>query len=489
MRSQISLVYLLLMANASGATAQQIVLPNGTERLSPELMASFKSALRDGEFPISEAGATKRIPLGRGYNTLAGEFRGDCISGVSKQESSQGFSADYSLTQVRSSEEFRHTLQLSASASMGVGIWKGDLSSSFFQSLDRNRFYDYLVVKVIVSGPTLSINKEAISNEARPLLSDPGRFYTRCGNQYIKSVTFGGEFSAVITIETSNESQRQELRAAMSVAAAGYGSAKASFAESLSKVTKNYKRSVKILRNGTNESIPDLEIDTIIKYSLDFPTKINMDTAYPYSLDKAYYSEVNVNLPRYEKEQVIADAWATRAGDIYADYADMNYYKDNREKLNFYPPLSESQLSEGMQKLTSVVTDLKIQYIDCLERPIPKCGQMKFPGFDAALPKRAQRAAIDAKQGASQLIGVIGGGESKTVAILGDWSAWSEGENLWWPPERCCFNIVIAPANGPIREEPYAGPKIVQGPARISVRIGDSHYSDNRSKDLVGIIY
>lgn len=481
----------VLFCTISGlAQADQLPIPRFDANIPAEVGAAAQKSAESGIVKIPDnSGQPTDTRLGRGFNTLSGEFKGECVVGKPTSNQSRGFQIDYSMTQLRSSEEFRRSLQMSASASMGIGSWSGDASSSFFRSLDRNRYYDYLLVNVSVVGPSFSLTGDKLSGDAHGLRNKPKDFYTKCGNQYVKSVTLGGDFTAIITIETDNEIERSELRAALSVAAVGYGSGKASFAENLSRVTKNYKRTVKILRKGTNEAVPDLSIDALIQYSLDFPTKINRDTAYPISFDKASFTDIDVRIPRFQKEEILADDWATRAGELYSDYADLIYYRDNSNRTRFYPPLSDEQVATGITKLSSMVNNVKAQYVGCLEDPGVACSKMAFPERDLTLPKRAQRAGLDAKIGAAQFIGVVGTGETKTVSVLGEWSAWDNGEGLWWPPEKCCFSVVVSPAFGPTYEKPYTGPTAIQGPARVSIKIGDSTYGDNRSRDLAGLIY
>jgi hypothetical protein len=80
----------------------------------------------------------------------------------------------------------------------------------------------------------------------------------------------------------------------------------------------------------------------------------------------------------------------------------------------------------------------------------------------------------------------------KTLIILGEWSAWADGDNLWWPPERCCFEVVVLSETG-VRDvrsySPAVAPHIISGPARVMVRIGDSTWGDNRGKDLQAVLF
>ncbi|MGJ5205048.1 hypothetical protein [Bradyrhizobium sp. HKCCYLR20261] len=314
-------------------------------------------------------------------------------------------------------------------------------------------------------------------------------FYRKCGNRYVSSLAVGGEFSAVIDIETNSETERSDLRSTMSVVATGYGSASASYAAAMQKISNSYQKNIRIIRNGTGEAIPSLTIDSLVNYSLAFPTKINAVTGAPMSLSYADYQTIDPSIETYRDQEIVVSGMANQFGDFFELLGDLDYYSKHRTTGSFYPPLGDDELQRYRGELSVATINAKLAFNACVEDPGRKCTLASFPAVTINAPRPAQQTSLDPKSGAYQPVGTAGKGENKTVIVIGSWSAWDNGENLWWPPERCCFEIRIEGEEGPPVTKPYTGPVKFTGPARVSVHIGDSTYGDNRGRGLAAIVY
>lgn len=436
----------------------------------------------------SSAEAWTSYLLGRGYNGLSGELRADCLSGK-LTSSSGGKKVDYTIHLAGSSEEFRRSVNMNAGASFGLGAWSTDASVAYFQSTERSRYVDHMVVRVLVSGPIVSYANPKLTQEANRLKNIPINFYRKCGNRYVKSLAIGGEFVAVVNIETSSQVEREALRASLTVVAKGYGSASAEYKQAMERISKSYQKDIRIIRNGLNERVPKLDLETLVAYSLEFPEKINNSNGVPVGLEYSDYRTVDPDIDVYSSQEIVVTRMSDKFGELYTMLGDLEYYSRHKASGMFFPPMSDETLRRHREVVGDATLKSKLAFNACAEDPGTKCRLELFPDLEVAVPRPAQKVELDPRVGSSQWIGSAGSGEKKTIVILGDWSAWSSGENLWWPPERCCFTIEVARETGPKELHAYSGPQQFVGPARFSIRIGDSTYEDNRGRGLMGIVY
>jgi hypothetical protein len=482
-------VTLALTLMPLSASAETFSLPNSG--------LSTSAQMRWQSRPVEPGAALVNVPspvrsenlLGRGYNGLSAELRGTCLAGKATQSGNDAKKVDYSLHLAGSSDEYRRDVNMSAAASFGLGTWSTDASVAYFQSSARSNHVDHLVVRVVVTGPMLTFDDPKLTSDAKQRVKNSRDFYRLCGNRYVKSLSIGGEFSAVIDIETNSESERSDLRSTLSVVAKGYGSASAEYAEAVRKISSSYQKNVKILRNGTGEAIPNLDIETIIKYSLDFPTKISALTGVPVGLEYADYRTVDPAIEIFSAQEIVVEGMSDKFGDLFELLGDLDFYDRHRALGSFYPPLSDEALQTARNAVGLAAINAKLAFNACVEDPQINCKLSLFPDVKIDAPKPAQQTTLQANTGVYQPVGTAGSGEEKTIIIIGSWSAWSAGENLWWPPERCCFSVVIAGENGPPTAHPYTGPIKFSGPARVSVHVEDGTYEDNRSRGLAAIIY
>jgi hypothetical protein len=481
----------LLLSPTTLAQQAPLSIPESFQLSKPPLpWKATPDEVRQDEHPTREgvANAWTTNLLGRGYNGLSGELRDSCLTGDTAS-STGGKRVNYSIYQAGSSEEFRKSVNLSAGATFGTGVWSVDAGVQYFQSVNRSRFVDHMVVRVDVAGPALSLERAKLTNEANHLKRDPILFYRKCGNRFVRTLSIGGEFVAIVNIETTSQEERESLRATLTVIAKGYGSASTEYKQAIEQISHAYQKDIKIIRNGLGESLPNLDIPTLIQYSLDFPAKIDAMNGVPVALEQIDYRAVDPTIEIYSGPEIIVERLSNKFGELFETLGDLDYYARHRNAGIFYPPISDSELRRSRDLLGDAALKAKLAFNSCIEDPPLYCRESLFPEVPVDSPHPAQKVSLNPKIGSSQPIGSAGAGEEKTVLVIGDWSAWDNGENNWWPPERCCFTIEVSRETGPTEIFSYSGPQKFTGPARFSIRIGDSTYSDNRARGLTGIVY
>ena len=265
----------------------------------------------------------------------------------------------------------------------------------------------------------------------------------------MEAIRVGGEFSAVYSFESDSEEERASLQAQLQLVAHGYGSGSAAFTQAMEQISKHTHLRVKIVRNGTSEIVPEDNIPALIAYAKSFPTKINKQTARPIELIRRDYQTLRAAIPLYRNEEGIIDKWAAFLGSANEALADLDFAAKNLKHV--YPPIDAASVQSLQIAARAYIDNLTSAANNCGEAPAT-CSTLALsisaPTFD--IPGRAQTTPIDPTYPGEQLIGVVGPNEIRTIVILGQWQAWDNGPI--WPPERCCFDIIIQRDNG-LRED------------------------------------
>jgi len=358
----------------------------------------------------------------------------------------------------------------------------------YYRSASQTKNSDYLYVRVKVEGPKYELVHPHIDKNSKSQQFINAKrwdeFLKLCGNYFIESVRVGGEFAAIYSFEYQSEEERADVQKQLKIAAKGYGNAKGEFDQAMQRLSQYSRLRVKIVRNGTGEAVRKNSIPTLIEYARNFPTKITKETARPIEITRRDYQTIEPAIPVYHDEEAFIDKWAGYLGAANEDLADLDFTQKNPAAL--YPSMSESSIDALTRTATTYIDNLQATARACAEEP-KTCktlaNSVKEPSL--SIPHRAQVSPIMSRTGIEQLIGVVGPDETRRVVIIGQWSAWDNGEHLWWPPEKCCFDIILVYENG-IRESrsynPAGDGDSVKGPARIYVKVGDSTYGDNRGR-------
>jgi hypothetical protein len=175
--------------------------------LTLSLFVGISSAFAEGAFdPSSHPNAA----LGLGYDTVRTEVRGECVEGEEAPSDSLGENQLFSLLEVENSKTLQDLLKVSASASLAGSIGGLQGKASLIQSVQVNSYSIYLLASVLVEQPPKRLSKAKLSTNASLLLSSkgPSEFRVRCGDEYISGWVTGGEYHAIIEIDTESTEDR-----------------------------------------------------------------------------------------------------------------------------------------------------------------------------------------------------------------------------------------------------------------------------------------
>jgi len=267
--------------------------------------------------PVS---GTDLLP-GRGYNTLTGATGADCVKpsemvtlassnrdlmGLSEGTdrashcTATGQCVEFRLSQVTSAKQLRESLDVDAKASFGFGVFQGDVSARYYKENKFSNNNIYIILNVKVTNMPEVLRKLELTDYARSLLErdDLSGFLDSCGDSFIGGRTTGGEFTAVIKIETSSSENKREIEAKLRASGIGW-SASTGVARSLSEINQNNSMTIEMFKKGGIGALPDhADIDSVFNFARNIPIALQSN-ANPaiYLLTAMEYKTVS-NRPR-----------------------------------------------------------------------------------------------------------------------------------------------------------------------------------------------
>lgn len=186
------------------------------------------------------------VVLGTGYSSLTGQLRAPALVNEPTGEvvlSPAERGTSYNLTYIGSYNDLAKTLNVKASAKYGAASG----SVSLFRQAKVKRTKAYILVDMTVVSKVDYLKTYNLNNDALALLrrkSSSTQFALRYGDQFLSSVTYGGQLYALMEFSNSESEEIDELKAKVK-GGAGSFSGEASIEKSLRDLTK--KREVKIV--------------------------------------------------------------------------------------------------------------------------------------------------------------------------------------------------------------------------------------------------
>jgi hypothetical protein len=206
---------------------------------------------------------------GRGYYANADAVAGDCVVAkdydintnlpaiVPEQaKNTGGQEVVFSLSKVETAQEIQDKLNISASAAAKFLVAGGSAKFSFAEETKTSDTTVTLVASLVVKNNAWTVPPNVrLHPEARDLLitGQAARFRERCGDGFLHSYTTGGEFFAVIQVQTSS---REEKKAISSSIQGNYLtiSGSADFSSKMQKIVKNSSTTVKSYQLGGSDA-------------------------------------------------------------------------------------------------------------------------------------------------------------------------------------------------------------------------------------------
>jgi hypothetical protein len=343
--------------------------------------ASGKSALSAGNLSVEE---NKRLGagidnLGSGVSDITGDALNDCVDGT--VDGANGtFVTTTSVTVIDQSSDISETLKAEASASVSIGVWSARAQSTFERNTNVSRSRTFLLVRSFVAAsqdnPTLVLRHAKLRQPAPATDADLADFHQQCGDSFVSGIQYGGEFLAMLSVETSTLKSSQAVGAKVEVESPS-GSGSGSINVSREELVKNSHTEMDALRVGTpNEAMPKATPQDILDYAENFSKKVTTETATIIGVRTTSYRRLGV---RERAGVAVAGAVARQMNDAIAlrrDSADTA-----RRSLRLLPALGSAVTDRVVEarafigRMDTEVARLQDQRRACDEQPM----QCTFP--------------------------------------------------------------------------------------------------------------
>ncbi|WP_141736034.1 hypothetical protein [Oligoflexus tunisiensis] len=237
--------------------------------------------------------------LGRGIDLLTGEAKGDCVdvTGPAPSFDSNGKQFTLKILKMTSSKEIFKSVDISTKAKYGGGFGSVKGKASFTESVAINAQSLYLLITVQVTNPLYTMTKTRMLEDAVNIMSKNGNeaFRSVCGDEFVRSYVSGGEFIALLEIQTDSDEHKKKIDASLKGSYGAFGGS-ASFSSSLEEAIKKNKTQIYVYQSGGVFSNIGLSADELINRAKAYPDSINKDNAKPIIAYTASYKTL-LNFP------------------------------------------------------------------------------------------------------------------------------------------------------------------------------------------------
>lgn len=293
--------------NAPSGTA---VSPPATPTVaptSPPTLGTMESTLPEtatllGFSDIRTIAPQPTTLLGRGYNTLRDDFRGDCVARAAAKTTFSGTtggpSTTYRISYLEDASELRRQLGLSASASIGMGISNADASAKYYSSMVTTSQTSYLLVEVTVVNQSETLEEFVFTDYAKNMLiaKDYAGFLTLCGDRFVAARTTGGSLRGIFEFATTTAQQKQEIGASLR-GSSGLFKGSAEFNSVMESISKKVKYEAFLVKQGGTGSVLPTTVEELKTLASQFESKVSGPNAKDAWVISATLADYGVVLP------------------------------------------------------------------------------------------------------------------------------------------------------------------------------------------------
>lgn len=345
--------------------------------------------------------------VGNGYNPVTGEIKGPCVVPTPIQPlvpattpgTSAGQQIDAHIAEISRYEDLRRGLGLdaTAAASFGLGLFSADTRVSYFTSNHFNSQNYYLFVHVKVENQTEALSHYTLTEQAATLQSNnPQQFQTTCGSEFIAARVTGGEFNAIIEIETRSNEDREQVSAQIRGSGGGFfasASANVELKNTLTSISRNHRITVELFQTGGGGQLPPRDPQAVIDYALSFPTRVLQvgGSGWLYSVTTVPYQNITtLTSPpsTFAAQQKILQSMALDLSTALSLRNDVLFVIQHPEQFENTGPTMDADLANQMSALTAIVNQLNTSAAECGAHLPNPCTLVTFSWPSDKRPRR-----------------------------------------------------------------------------------------------------
>jgi hypothetical protein len=275
-----------------------------------------------GQLPMAgprSVDAAEGYDYGDGVATISGARRATRAVHCTRPATSQatGWSQEIRVSLCETVQEVYDALDISVDTTASYGPASVSEKFGLAQSSQQTGFSLHLVVLATVRSPLALVGDVSLTDEAKELLTDRRfeQFYVRFGDKFVSGLVVGGEYSAVLSLETSSDDDKQTLKNSLGIAVQ-LGKLDASVQSEVTKTLNQFtgRLSMRLFQksrggspavaapagglptvpaDGAAPAAPQLrEANDIFTAAIGFPGTVTKRTAQPVVAQLSNYSEL-----------------------------------------------------------------------------------------------------------------------------------------------------------------------------------------------------
>lgn len=272
-----------------------------------------------------------------------------------------------------------------------------------------------MVQVIVINEQTLlDLSKIELKSEADKLFaSNPQAFTQQYGNSFVYGLITGGEFLGVLEIESSSAYEFREIKASLS-GKASYGlfsgDGKATFEQSLEKITSSYKMKATVLRRGDGGVLSPVTPSQLVKDALEFPSKVTGSSGFPYEALVIPYNHIPHSIASpldVSNQATVLDqlgAWRQRLVKYQNDLA---FALDHQAQ---FPGIDIKRVNDRYNQINSEIAKIVSAASDCFTDQA-KCA---LPSIDLTLLENILPSQIEGASEEAMISGDVFKGYWKT---------------------------------------------------------------------------
>src|SRR5215831_10770841 len=220
------------------------------------LLASCHDKPKPPEAPLSKDAAfdfshsrksdlpTDRMLIGTGYNTAPGDEKGDCVvrGALETASGGPGNRTRYQIHEVSNLSDFRKTMNLTASGSLGWGIFSGSVSADYYSAGRFTQYNSFLIIEVDVLNPAESLSQSHLTPDALTRAREGSLpFIDACGDQFVHKRQTGGQLTVIVQFSSATSEEQSRISTDVHAAISAFiisGQTDVSFNQTMDKLSQ-----------------------------------------------------------------------------------------------------------------------------------------------------------------------------------------------------------------------------------------------------------
>ncbi|MBN8613206.1 MAG: hypothetical protein J0L92_21620 [Deltaproteobacteria bacterium] len=286
---------------------------------------------------------------------------------------------EFEATVVENSTSLAQSLGLDVSASYRWGFGSVSASFSYATSSEFNSRDVFVVVRTSITNSTRALSQPALTPEAIALYTrDAPQFTRTCGDEFVTTITSGGELVAVLRIRSSSSADRESIRAALRGNYMGFNAA-ADLQTSLASLQSSHETSTRIVRSGGSGALPDMAPSALLEFArVTFPTLV-ASHAIPRQYSTASYETIPSGMnfaDRIVRASLIR--LAERLDQAIQRRNDTMYTRDNSALCT---NSGSAQIAPRLGEFDDYIDAISAHALECTQHPERAC-----PRFAPVVP-------------------------------------------------------------------------------------------------------